>query len=103
MSEAPQTVDFDYYRKTLKNQAVIDELENHFKNFKPATYDVSKQLKAIEVFETQAVKSAEETKGKVEAELRNLEKTLENIETARPFEDLTVVCFDQKKVRFILY
>ncbi|KAK3069960.1 ATP synthase d subunit, partial [Teratosphaeriaceae sp. CCFEE 6253] len=31
-----------------------------------------------------------ETKGKVDAELQDLEKTLKNIETARPFEDLTV-------------
>lgn len=75
----------------MKNQAVIDEIENHFKSFKPATYDVSRQIKAIEAFEAQAVKNAEETKGAVEAELKALDKTLENIETARPFEDLTVV------------
>lgn len=92
LSEQPQTVDFDYYRRTLKNQAIVDEIENYFKNFKPATYDLSRQLKAIDAFEAQAIKSAEETKGRVEAELANLRKTLENIETARPFEDLTVVC-----------
>lgn len=86
-------MDFQHYRSTLKNQAIVNEIENHFKSFKPVTYDVSKQLKAIEAFEAQAVKNAEETKGKVESELKNLEKTLENIETARPFEDLTVVCF----------
>ncbi|EKV12190.1 ATP synthase D chain, mitochondrial, putative [Penicillium digitatum] len=90
LSEQPQTVDFSYYRGILKNQAIIDELENHFKTFKPATYDVNRQLKAIDAFESQAVKNAEATKGKVEAELQNLQKTLENIETARPFEDLTV-------------
>ncbi|KAL1955811.1 hypothetical protein VTO42DRAFT_8050 [Malbranchea cinnamomea] len=90
LSETPQTVDFDYYRKVLKNQAIIDEIEAHFKSFKPATYDVNRQIKAIEVFEAQAIKDAEATKGKVEAELRSLEKTLEHIETARPFEDLTV-------------
>ncbi|CRG86304.1 F-type H+-transporting ATPase subunit d [Talaromyces islandicus] len=90
LSEQPQTVDFAHYRKTLKNQAVIDEIENHFKTFKPATYDVNRQLKAIDAFETQAIKSAEETKGRVEAELANLEKTLKNIETARPFDELTV-------------
>ena len=39
----------------------------------------------------QAVKSAEETKARVDGELRELETTLKNIETARPFEDLTVV------------
>lgn len=93
LSEQPQTVDFASYRKILKNQAVIDEIENHFKNFKPATYDVNRQLKAIEAFEAQALESAEATKGRVEAELNNLQKTLDNIETARPFEDLTVVRF----------
>ena len=92
LSEQPQTVDFASYRRILKNQAVIDEIENHSKSFKPATYDVSRQIKAIEAFEAQAVKNAEETKGAVENELKALDKTLENIETARPFEDLTVVC-----------
>ena len=92
LSEQPQTVEFSHYRKVLKNQAVIDEIERHIKNFKPATYDVNRQLKAIEAFEAQALKNAEETKGRVQAELGNLHKTLVNIETARPFEDLTVVC-----------
>lgn len=92
LSEQPQTVDFAHYRNVLKNQAIVDELENHVKNFKPASYDVNRQLKAIDAFEAQAVQNAEQTKGKVEAELVNLQKTLENIETARPFEDLTVVC-----------
>ncbi|KAE8349115.1 ATP synthase D chain, mitochondrial [Aspergillus coremiiformis] len=90
LSEQPQTIDFAHYRKVLKNQAIIDQIENQFKTFKPATYDVSRQLKAIDAFEAQAVQSAEETKGKVEAELRSLQKTLENIETARPFDELTV-------------
>ncbi|KAJ5778855.1 hypothetical protein N7457_006575 [Penicillium paradoxum] len=90
LSEQPQTIDFSHYRGILKNQAIIDEIENHFKTFKPASYDVNRQLKAIDAFEAQAVQNAEATKGKVEAELKNLQKTLENIETARPFEDLTV-------------
>ena len=74
---------------------MVDDIEQHFKTFKPATYDVNRQLKAIEAFEAQAVRGAEETKGKVEVELRNLEMTLDNIETARPFEDLTVVSLVQ--------
>ncbi|EEQ30288.1 ATP synthase D chain [Microsporum canis CBS 113480] len=90
LSETPQTVDFAHYRKVLKNQAIVDEIEQHFKNFKPVTYDVNRQLKAIEAFEAQAVKNAEETKGKVEMELESLSQTLDNIESARPFEDLTV-------------
>lgn len=71
----------------------MDEIEQHFKQFKPATYDVNRQLKAIDAFEAQAVKSAEETKGRVDSELKELEKTLTNIESARPFEDLTVVSY----------
>lgn len=69
----------------------MDEIETHFKGWKPVTYDVGRQLKAIEAFEGQAVKSAEETKGRVDEEVRALEKTLGNIETARPFDELTVV------------
>ncbi|CZS98765.1 hypothetical protein WAI453_001844 [Rhynchosporium graminicola] len=90
LSEQPQKVDFAHYKSVLKNQAVIDEIEKHFSTFKPATYDVGRQIKAIEAFEAQAVKNAEETKGRVDLELKDLEATLKNIETARPFEDLTV-------------
>ncbi|MCJ1262411.1 ATP synthase d subunit [Lobaria immixta] len=90
LSSAPQTVDFASYRSTLQNQAVVDEIEGHFKRFKPVTYDVGRQIKAIEAFETQAIKNAEETKEKVDVELLHLEATLKNIEEARPWEDLTV-------------
>jgi hypothetical protein len=91
LSEQSQTVDFSYYRSILKNTAVVDEIERSFSAFKPQTYDVNRQIKAIEAFEAQAVKSAEETKSVVDKELKDLEKTLKNIEEARPFEDLTVV------------
>lgn len=85
-------MDFAYYRQNLKNQDVIADIEKQFNSFSVKKYDVSRQISAIEAFEAQAVKSAEETKGKVDAELKDLEKTLKNIEGARPFEDLTVVC-----------
>ncbi|KAF1997677.1 mitochondrial ATP synthase [Amniculicola lignicola CBS 123094] len=90
LSEQPQTVDFAHYRSILKNTAVIDDIEKSFSAWKPQTYDVNRQIKAIEAFEAQAVKSAEETKMVVDQELKDLEKTLKNIEDARPFEDLTV-------------
>ncbi|EHL00794.1 ATP synthase D chain, mitochondrial [Glarea lozoyensis ATCC 20868] len=90
LSELPSKVDFSHYKSVLKNQAVVDEIEKHFASFKPATYDVGRQIKAIEAFEAQAVKNAEETKGRVDLELKDLEKTLKNIEEARPFEELTV-------------
>ena len=72
----------------------MDDVEKQFKAFKPQTYDVGRQLKAIEAFEAQAVKAAEETKEVVDRELKDLDKTLRNIEEARPFEDLTVVRAD---------
>jgi F-type H+-transporting ATPase subunit d len=93
LSEQSSKVDFAHYRSILKNQAVVDEIEKHFNSFKPATYDVGRQIKAIEAFEAQALKNAEETKGRVDLELKDLEKTLKNIEEARPFDELTVVCF----------
>lgn len=91
LSQAPTTVDLAHYRSVLNNTAVVDEIEGYMKSFKPQSYDVGRQVKAIEAFETQAVKGAEETKGRVDEELKSLEKTLKNIEEARPFEDLTVV------------
>ena len=90
LEDQPQNVDFGHYRSLLKNTAVIDEIENHVKSFKPKTYDVNKQIKAIESFEQIAMKNAEATKGKVEVELRQLEKALGDIEGARPFEETTV-------------
>lgn len=94
LSEQPTTVDFSAYRSILKNQAVVDEIEKRFSAFKPTTYDVSRQLKAIDAFEVEAVKNAEATKQAVDLELKDLAATLQNIEEARPFEDLTVVCID---------
>jgi len=98
LSEQPSKVDFAHYRSILKNQAVVDEIENHFNSFKPATYDVGRQIKAIEAFEAQALKNAEETKGRVDLELKDLDKTLKNIEEARPFDELTVVCITRDDV-----
>lgn len=97
LSEQPTKVDFAHYKSILKNTAVVDEIEKHFSTFKPATYDVARQIKAIETFEAQAIKNAEETKGRVDLELKDLAKTLKNIEEARPFEDLTVVCISSRK------
>lgn len=93
LSDQPQTVDFEHYRSILNNKAVVDEIERQVKPYKPATYDVGRQLKAIEAFEATAVKSAQDTKAVVDQELRDLNKTLRNIEEARPIEQLTTVRF----------
>lgn len=84
------TVDFAQYRSVLKNQSIVDEIEKAYKSFKPATYDVASQIKAIEQFETKAVENAQTTAKTIDTELSDLQETLQNIEQARPFEDLTV-------------
>ncbi|RDA91180.1 hypothetical protein CP533_4842 [Ophiocordyceps camponoti-saundersi (nom. inval.)] len=90
LSEQATTVDFAHYRTILKNRAVVDEMEKRFKAFKPASYDVARQIKAIDAFEAEAVKNAEATKKAVDLELKDLAATLKNIEEARPFAELTV-------------
>lgn len=90
LNKQPTEVDFQYYRNTLKDQKIVDQIEQSFKSFKPVSYDVSKQLKTIEAFESKAVENAKKTEQVVADELVDLQKTLDNIENARPFEQLTV-------------
>ncbi|KAI4269534.1 MAG: hypothetical protein L6R35_006685, partial [Caloplaca aegaea] len=68
LKSQPQSVDLAHYRQVLNNTAAVDEIDTFMKSWKPVTYDVGRQVKAIEAFEAQAVKSAEETRGVVEKE-----------------------------------
>lgn len=86
----PVDVDFAHYRSVLKNRAVVDQIEQSVKAFKPVTVDASKQLSTIEAFESQALNNAKETETLVAKELKDLQETLKNIESARPFDELTV-------------
>ncbi|PWN33384.1 putative ATP7-F1F0-ATPase complex, FO D subunit [Meira miltonrushii] len=83
-------VDFAHYKSVLKNQEVINQAEKILSEFKPITYDVSSQLKAINAFEAKAVEQAQASSDKIEAELKDLKATLKNIEDARPFDQLSV-------------
>lgn len=83
-------VDFNHYRSILKNQDVVKQAEKIIADFKPVSYDVSAQLKAIDAFESKASEQAKATEQKIATELKDLKATLENIESARPFEQLTV-------------
>lgn len=56
LREAQTTVDFAPYKSTLKNQKVVSEAERAFKAFKPATYDLSEQLRIIDEAEAKAVR-----------------------------------------------
>ncbi|KAG0358109.1 hypothetical protein BC939DRAFT_471389 [Gamsiella multidivaricata] len=89
LKEQKTAVDFAHYRKVLKNQAVVDDLEKAFKSFKATSYDVQTQIKSIEAVETKALERAKTTATKVESELADLQATLKNIETSRPVDELT--------------
>jgi hypothetical protein len=56
LNAQPTTVDFAHYRTVLKNKGIVDEAEKILRDFKPVTYDVSTHVKAIETFETKAVR-----------------------------------------------
>ena len=91
LENQPQSVDFASYRSTLNHTAIVDEIETAVKDFKAKKYDLGRQLKAIEAFEAQALKSAEETKAKVDVQLEELEKCLKDIRETRPLDELTTV------------
>ena len=74
----------------------MDEIEGKVKEFRAKKFDLGRQLKAIEAFESQAVDSAMETKRRVDEQVVELEAALKDIRATRAVEDLTVVscaCF----------
>ncbi|SAM02571.1 hypothetical protein [Absidia glauca] len=74
LKNQPTAVDFAHYRSTLKNQKIVDQAEKALKDFKPVTYNLDAQLKAIDQFQAKA----------------DLQATLSNIQNSRPIEQLTV-------------
>ena len=56
LNAQPTTADLAHYRSVLKNKGIVDEVEKVLREFKPVTYDVSTHVKAIETFETKAVR-----------------------------------------------
>jgi len=50
------TIDFAHYKKVLKNQDVVAKAEKLLNDFKPVTYDIGAQVKAIDAFEAAAVR-----------------------------------------------
>lgn len=89
LKQQPADVNFGAYSK-LKNSSIVSKIQSDVSSFRPSTIDLSKQLKVIESFEVKAIENAKETESLVLAELTELEKTLDNIESARPFDQLTV-------------
>lgn len=54
-TDAKKEIDFEHYRKILKNKAVVEEGEKLFKGFKEASYDLAGVQKSIAAFEGKAV------------------------------------------------
>jgi len=89
LKESKATVDFEHYKSVLKNQEIVTQLQKQLTDYKPTDYDVTVQLKAIDAFEAKAVSAAEQTEKHIAEELSKLEATLQDIEGARPFEQLS--------------
>ncbi|CAI4046394.1 hypothetical protein SUVZ_11G1970 [Saccharomyces uvarum] len=90
LQSQPTGVDFGHYKSVLKNSQVIDKIESYVKQYQPVTINASKQLQVIESFEKHAMNNAKETESLVSQELKDLKSTLNNIQSARPFDELTV-------------
>ncbi|PIA17546.1 ATP synthase d subunit [Coemansia reversa NRRL 1564] len=90
LKEANRPVDFEYYRRVLKNTEVVDRLEKIAKAQKITKVDLASQLETISAFETKAVASAELYVKETEANLADLSETVKNIEQTRPITQLTV-------------
>ncbi|KAL2912006.1 ATP synthase d subunit [Polyrhizophydium stewartii] len=84
------SIDIERYRAVLKNQKVVEEAERALKSFRPATVDLTDQLRVIETHEAKAVAAAQATVSKISTELVELQDMIKNIDTARPLEQLTV-------------
>ncbi|KAJ2385134.1 ATP synthase d subunit [Coemansia sp. RSA 2559] len=90
LQEADRPVDFDHYRRILKNTDIVDKLEKIAKSQKIAKVDLADQLKTISAFEAKAVSSAEQYVKETQASLSDLSETVKNIDQARPVTQLTV-------------
>ncbi|EDK42649.1 ATP synthase d subunit [Lodderomyces elongisporus] len=90
LSAQSTEIDFAHYRSVLKNTKVVDEIEKAVSSFKPVTLDISKNLKNIEIYEQKAIENAKLTEKSVTEEIAQLKATLKDIESARPFDQLTV-------------
>jgi F-type H+-transporting ATPase subunit d len=55
LKEQNTSIDFEHYRKILSNKKVVADAEKAFAAFRPATYDLSEQLRIIDQQEVKAV------------------------------------------------
>ncbi|KAH3900111.1 F1F0 ATP synthase subunit d SCDLUD_003078 [Saccharomycodes ludwigii] len=90
LKQQPTDVDFSHYRSVLKNGDVVSKIESYFNSYKPVTIETAGQISVIEAFQSKAIENAQETEKVVAKELKDLQETLRNIESARPFDELTV-------------
>ncbi|CCD23686.1 F1F0 ATP synthase subunit d NDAI_0C00250 [Naumovozyma dairenensis CBS 421] len=90
LQSKPTTVDFNHYRSILQNSEIVDKIESFYKSYTPVTLDIKSQLNSLSKFENHAMENAKETESMVASELKALDETLQNIQNARPFDQLTV-------------
>ncbi|OMJ09280.1 ATP synthase subunit d, mitochondrial [Smittium culicis] len=89
LREQKLDLDFAHYRKVLKNQQIVSELEAKYKAYKVEKLDTAASLAVLAEFENNAVSAANNYAAELETKLSGLNETIANIVSARPVEDLT--------------
>ncbi|PVU99606.1 hypothetical protein BB559_000564 [Furculomyces boomerangus] len=89
LKEQKLDLDFDHYRKVLKNKKIVDDMELKFKSYEIKKLDTKEHLKIIGEFESSATASATGYASELETKLSGLFETVGNIENARPVNQVT--------------
>lgn len=56
LKEQKTDINFEHYRKILKNKSIVNEAENALRAFEPAKIDLTTQMRAVETIEAKAVR-----------------------------------------------
>ncbi|OLY83120.1 ATP synthase subunit d, mitochondrial [Smittium mucronatum] len=89
LREQKLDIDFNHYRGILKNKQIVTEMESKLKNYKITSLDTAPALALLAEFEKNATASATEYASELTVKLSGLKETVDNINNARPVEDMT--------------
>jgi F-type H+-transporting ATPase subunit d len=56
LKEQKTNIDFEHYRRILKNKGIVNEAEKVLESFKPVKVDLAAQMQVVETIETKAVR-----------------------------------------------
>lgn len=89
LSKEDLKIDFESYRKNLKNGKIVDSIKLKYESFVPKKIDIKKNLELIEKFQKKAIESAEKAKKVTENEINELRELVEIIKKVRSYDEIT--------------